>query len=99
MATIRVDPDRLDVLARELRGLHREFSSLEGRVDDYHAAVGHHQVADSLEELAGNWSHDRDDILGRLEALANACEAVARTYRDQEAHLAGGMQPESGGGS
>ena len=97
MATIRVDPNRIEDLARELRGLHAKFNSLEARVDDYHAAVGHHQVADSLEELAGNWSHDRDDILGRLKALATACEAVARTYRDQEAHLVSGMQPESGG--
>jgi hypothetical protein len=97
MAIIRVDPNRIDDLARELRGLHSEFNSLERRVDDYERAVGHRRVVDELEELASNWSDARDDILGRLEALAAACEQVARTYRDQEAHLARQAQQNSGG--
>lgn len=97
MATIRVDPDRIEALARDLRGLRADFDSLEGRVDDYQAAVGHRRVVDELEELASNWSDSRDDILRRLEDLAAACEQVARTYRDQEAHLARQTQPSSGG--
>jgi len=97
VATIRVDPNRIEDLARELRGLHSEFNSLEGLVDDYQAAVGHHRVVNELEELASNWSDSRDDILRRLEALAAACDQVARTYRDQEAHLARQAQQSSGG--
>jgi len=97
VGTIRVDPDRIDDLARELRGLRDEFASLECRVDDYEQAVGHRRVADQLDELASNWSDARGEIVGRLESLAAACAQVAKTYREQEAHLAGGMGPWSGG--
>jgi hypothetical protein len=85
---IRVDPSRLDDLARELRLLRSEFTSLEDRVEDYEAAVGHRRVADRLEALATNWSDARGRVLERLEALATACEQVATHYRQQEAQIA-----------
>jgi hypothetical protein len=97
VATIRVDPQRIEDLAGELRSLRSEFDSLERRVDDYQSAVGHGRVVGQLEELASNWSDARDDILQRLEHLAAACDGVARTYRDQEAHLAKQAQSVSGG--
>ena len=95
MATIRVDPNRIDDLAKELRGLRDEFASLECRVDDYQSAVGHPRVAGQLDDLASNWSDARREIVQRLESLAAACTQVAQTYRDQEAHLVSGMQPGS----
>jgi conjugal transfer/entry exclusion protein len=97
VAVIKVDTTRIDQLAQELRGLHSEFNSLESRVDDYQGAVGHQRVVDRLEELASNWSDARDNILQRLERLAQVCQEVARTYRDQEQHLASQMQSGSGG--
>jgi hypothetical protein len=93
---IRLDPDRLDELACELRALRSEFDSLEERVEDYEAAVGHRRVADRLESLAGNWSDARKDVLERLEGLARVCQQVAKKYRDQEAALSGTMDAAAG---
>lgn len=96
MAEIRVDPDKLDVLARELTGLGAEFAGLEQRVDDYESAVGHRELADELHSTATNWSKKRRELLAELEALAAMAKEAADHYRCLEADVAATIRRVSG---
>ncbi|MGH8998925.1 MAG: hypothetical protein ACRDY7_05985 [Acidimicrobiia bacterium] len=99
MVTIRIDPDRLEQMARDLRLLHGEFESLEQRVEDHEATVGHHRVVDALDELAGNWSDDRGTILERIQALADNAQRLADHYRNQDTSMGQSFAGTGGGGS
>lgn len=88
MADIKVDPDKLDALARDLGRLRAEFAGLKDRVADYEAAVGHRKLADELESTATNWSKKRDKLLEDLDELAAMATDAAAHYRDLDSRMA-----------
>jgi chromosome segregation ATPase len=92
MAEIKVDPDKLELLARELTGLRAEFAGLEERVEDYEPAVGHRKLADELHATATNWSKKRTQLLADLEELAHLAEHAAQHYRCLDAEVAASIR-------
>jgi hypothetical protein len=91
MGQLRVDPVALEALARRLVGLRREFGTLEHRMEDYEAAVGHRRVVEALHDLATNWSDAKAKISGEMEGLANMVAGAAAVYHEQETELAAGI--------
>ena len=96
MADIKVDPDKLDALAGELRRLRDEFAGLRQRVDDYEDFLGHKKLAEELRSTADNWSKKRDKLIAHLDALATMATDAATHYRGLDATMAAQISAASG---
>jgi hypothetical protein len=93
---IRVDPDALEELARQLARLKDEFEGQEALMEDYEATAGHRKVADKLEDFADNWSDKRGKVLEQLGQLAAMAVGAASFYREREAGLAAQIKDATG---
>lgn len=95
---ISVDTDRLRELSRRLDLLHQEFEGIEDRVDGYADAVGHRgRLTEALEDLAGNWSKKRKEVLAQLEQCASLALDAARHYENLDRTMAAGIRDVAGG--
>jgi uncharacterized protein YukE len=96
MADIKVDPDTLDALARELTRLRNEFAGLRQRVDQYEDFLGHKKLAEELRSTADNWSKKRDRLVEHLDGLAGMATQAAQHYRGLDAAMATQIRAASG---
>jgi hypothetical protein len=96
MADIKVDPDKLDALAAELRRLRDEFVRLPKRVDEYEDFVGHKKLAEELRSTADNWSKKRDKLIEHLDALAAMATDAAEHYRCLDTTMATQIRSATG---
>ena len=96
MADIKVDPDKLDALAAELKRLRDEFAGLRQRVDDYDDFLGHKKLAEELRSTADNWSKKRDKLIEHLDALSSMATQAAADYRGLDTAMATQIRAASG---
>ena len=96
MADIKVDPEKLDALARELTRLRNEFAGLRQRVDQYEEFLGHKKLAEELRSTADNWSKKRDKLIEHLDGLAGMATQAAQHYRGLDATMATQIRAASG---
>jgi hypothetical protein len=99
MADIKVDPDKLDALAAELRRLRDQFANLERDAEEYDDFVGHKGLAEELRSTANNWSKKRDKLIENLEALATMADDAAEHYRCLDSAMATQIRSASGPGA
>lgn len=96
MRDIKVDPDTLDALARQLNGLRDEFAGLRHRVDQYEDFLGHKKLAEELRSTADNWSKKRDKLIEHFTGLAGLATQAAQHYRGLDATMATQIRAASG---
>jgi hypothetical protein len=88
MAEIKVDPEKLDALARELDSLRNEFAGLRERVDQYEDFLGDKKLAEELRSTADNWSKKRAKLIDHLTGLSGMATQAAQHYRGLDATMA-----------
>jgi hypothetical protein len=99
MPEIKVDPDVLDALARELFRLRDQFANLEKDAEEYDEFVGHKGLAEELRSTANNWSKKRDKLIENLGVLATTALEVAEHYRCLDTTMATQIRAASGPGA
>ncbi|KAB7741031.1 hypothetical protein GA707_18280 [Nostocoides sp. F2B08] len=86
MATLRVDGAAVAALGEDLREVAEVLTDLDG-VGVHAGDLGDVSVARALDELLGNWTAVRVELVSGLTALASAAGEAGAAYLQVEAEV------------
>lgn len=92
MADLVVSTDEVRELGRKLRFIAAEFEDSEDIAEEYAEAVSHGDLAHEVEQFAENWRVHREDLMGNLQALAEAAVSAAEGYDGLEQVLVDALE-------
>jgi len=84
MTTLRVDPEAISALGRDLRVLAGVLAGLEALDGGEVVDLGHRSVAGALDELLGNWSLVRRQLAQSLDDLGAVAGQAGAAYLEVE---------------
>jgi hypothetical protein len=87
MTDLVLDTTRLEQLYKDLVLVSSNFASVDFTTRRAAAAVGHHELAERIQDFADGWDNRREEITASLDALWHAVQAVHRTFTEVDAEL------------
>lgn len=87
--TIEVDPQELEDTAAGFDAIRAGLEAGDRILGGVLAVVGSPVLAERLEDVVGNWSLKREEIIVHLDAMSEALTIAARCYRETERAVAG----------
>jgi hypothetical protein len=84
---LAIDLDALEAMKRELTSISSEFSRAEEISGALAEAVGHRQLAATVEDFARAWSVHRAELLTGITFVLDAATAIHDTFEELDRRL------------
>jgi hypothetical protein len=88
MADLRFDLDAVRDIASDLRTIASEFRDANVGSERIADATGHPGLADAVRSFAHSWDDTREEMLGTIEGLGEATDAIADAFAQTDSDLA-----------
>lgn len=86
--TIEVDPQELEDTAAGFASIRADLAAGDRILGGVLGVVGSPLLAGPLEDVVGNWSLKREEIMVHLDAMSESLTIAARRYRETERAVA-----------
>jgi hypothetical protein len=80
--------DLLTTLGGNMLGVSSDFTDGEGSADYDSSDLGHHRVAEAMDNFRENWNDNREHLAEKLSTLGDLALKAAEGFSEADADLA-----------